>query len=338
MKTVERKGGFIKQFVGAGENEIVCFKFWQAVIASGCPGKCSYCFLQTQYPYRTGLYEIEGTLFENLHDIVPEARKWLKSQKQPASIILGENQDGLAFEGPYKKLLGATPLELLIPLFEVERDNPHGHTLIVLSKFTSTQWAENFGPQKNVVYSWSLSLPTISERYEKGVASLTARLRKAGWMKLDGYRVRFRLDALAPIDNWRNELTWIVEQINDIKPEMLTIGALRASNASALRRAAESNGRDASIFDYIQTVDPSGFKARTEDSFHTEAFQLIKEQLHPSIVLGLCKEDLSMWNESGVEWQGCHCLHGAADSVTTPRLHLLERTRVRSFPESRESL
>src|SRR5436309_11896946 len=104
MKVTRRSSPFLKQFSGPGENEIVCFKFWQAVIASGCPGECAYCFLQTQYPYRRGLYDIKGTLFENLREIVPEARNWLR-QGRPAALILGENQDGLGFEGAYKRLL-----------------------------------------------------------------------------------------------------------------------------------------------------------------------------------------------------------------------------------------
>src|SRR5438270_2410723 len=196
MHTTNR-AGFIKQFVGPGENQIICFKFWQAVIASGCPGECAYCFLQTQYPYRSGQYDIKGTIFSNLEDIVPETRRWLQQQRTPAGLILGENQDGLAFEGAYKKELGVTPLELLIPLFNT--DNPVGHLLIVLSKFTTTNYAEALGPSNNVVFSWSLSLPTISRDYEKKVASLEARLNKAKVMKKAGYRIRFRLDALAPI-------------------------------------------------------------------------------------------------------------------------------------------
>ena len=325
MQVTERAGSFIKQFVGPGDNQIICFKFWQAVIASGCPGECSYCFLQTQYPYRSRKYDIKGTLFSNLKDIVPETRKWLKQQSRPAGLILGENQDGLAFEGPYKKQLEVTPLELLIPLFNDE--NPAGHLLIVLSKFTSTSYAEALGPSPYVVFSWSLSLPTISRLYEKKVASLEARLTKAKEMKEAGYRIRFRLDALAPIPDWETELTGVMKQINEIGPEMLTIGALRASNKTSLRRAAEANGRDGSIFDHISTIDPSGFKQRTNADFHVMAFQLIKEQLGTGISLGLCKEDASMWLDVGATWQGCHCLHGAADSIARGRIELLNEAQ-----------
>jgi DNA repair photolyase len=322
MKTVRRSGQFIRQFAGPGDNNIICFKFWQAVVASGCPGECSYCFLQTQTPYRTGLYDVKGTLFENLRDIVDETKKWLQHQ-QPLGLIVGENQDGLAFEGPYKKQLGCTPLELLIPLFESPDTNPVGHTLIVLSKFTSTQHAEILGPSKHVVFSWSLSLPTISAKYEKKVASLEARLQKATDLKSAGYRIRFRLDAMAPIPGWETELGLMIKRINHIAPEMLTIGALRASNATALRTAAVNNGRNGSIFDYIETIDPSGFKYRTEHDFHQKAFQKIKNDLRPDIALGLCKEDATMWRQVGVGWQGCHCLHGSFDTIATARVGIL---------------
>jgi DNA repair photolyase len=316
VKVTRRAGGFIKQFSGPGENDIVCFRFWQAVVASGCPGECAYCFLQTQTPYRRGLYDLKGTLFENLQDIVPEAKKWL-AQPKPAGLIIGENQDGLAFERPYKKLLGITPLELLIPLFSSE--NPHGHTLIVLSKFTTTEFAEALGPSPNVVFSWSLSLPSISRRYEKKVAPLEKRLAHAAQLKDQGWRIRFRLDAMAPVPGWRDDLKRVMDQINNVGPEMLTIGSIRATNVSALQNTAAKNGRDATIFDYLYEKDPSGFKYRVEHEFHVEVFRQVADLLTPETRLGLCKEDVSVWRAVGLKWQGCHCLHNASDEIVYER-------------------
>lgn len=316
MKVTRRSGNFLKQFSGPGDNSIVCFRFWQAVVASGCPGECAYCFLQTQTPYRRGLYDLKGTLFENLRDMVPEIQAWL-ARPIPAGLIIGENQDGLAFERPYKRLLGVTPLELLLPLFA--DSNPHGHTLIVLSKFTTTEYAEAFGPSPNVVFSWSLSLPSISRQYEKKVAPLEKRLEHAAKLKARGWRIRFRLDALAPIPGWEDDLKRVMEQINEVGPEMLTIGALRATNLFALQRTAGRNGRDASIFNYIRDKDPSGFKYRVENEFHTEVFRQVAAMLNPATTLGLCKEDTSVWQAVGLKWQGCHCLHNVSDEVVSER-------------------
>ena len=316
MKVTHRSSSFIKQFGGPGENSIVCFKFWQAVVASGCPGACAYCFLQTQTPYRRGLYELDGTLFSNLLDMEPQARKWL-GLKRSAGLIVGENQDGLAFERPYKELLGVTPLEILVPLFA--KENPNGHTLIILSKFTSTEYAEASGPSPNIVFSWSLSLPSISRQYEKKVASLRARVGTAKRLKDEGWRIRFRLDAMAPVPDWETDLDQIIEEINVVGPEMLTIGALRATNLEALSRASRNNGRDESIFSFLREKDPSGFKYRVEHSFHVAVFARVVERLHPDIKLGLCKEDASVWQAVDLKWEGCHCLHGADDDVVIER-------------------
>jgi hypothetical protein len=115
-----------------------------------------------------------------------------------------------------------------------------------------------------------------------------------------------------------------MQRINDIHPEMLTIGALRASHITNLKRAAENNGRDTSIFKYIGTIDPSGFKYRTEEDFQIKSFRIVRDLLAPGIALGLCKEDSSVWNEAGVTWQGCHCLHGMNDVITTERILTLD--------------
>src|SRR5262249_49698171 len=120
-----------------------------------------------------------------------------------------------------------------------------------------------------------------------------------------------------------NELEEIISRINAIEPELLTIGALRASNVKQLRRSAEANGRDGSIFNYISSQDPSGFKYRTEHEFHVSVFRRIKDLLKPGVALGLCKEDRSMWQDVNLAWEGCHCLHGIRDNVATQRVQIL---------------
>jgi DNA repair photolyase len=317
LKFINRYSKFIRQFSGPGENNIICFKFWQAIIASGCPGECSYCFLQTQHPYRNGNYFLKGTLFKNLIDVVSETKIWLKNKKS-AGLIIGENQDGLAFEKPYKKLLGFTPLEILFPLF-IE-NNPYGHLLIILSKFISTQYIEKFGPSNNILFSWSLSFPTISKKYEKKVTPIETRIKKAERLKEKGYRIRLRLDALAPIPNWKKELNQIVKYINDIEPEMLTVGSLRASNKESLKIACEINGRNSSILQYLEEKDPSNFKYRTNNNFQIECFQLIKDKLSSSIKFALCKEDKSVWKQINAKWQGCNCLHYTNDVIAIERM------------------
>lgn len=322
-----RKAPFIKQFSGPSETSgVLCFPFFMATVASGCPGSCSYCFLMDLTPYRSGLYALDGTIFDNIRDLDNELHLWLTRTPTRSGMIVGENQDGLAFERPYKRALGISPLEIMVPRF-AGPDNQAGHTLIVLSKFVSTELAEASVPEPtpHVVFSWSLSLPSISAQYERKVAPLERRLEKAREMKEKGWRIRFRLDALAPIPEWSAEIDQIVGKINEIGPEMLTLGALRATNTARLRTAAENQGRDASIFDHLRDRDPSGFKYRVDPTFHAAAFRQVMERLSPEIPLGLCKEDQSLWKDLGLPWKGCHCLATAEDEVTTTRLPILHQ-------------
>jgi hypothetical protein len=191
---------------------------------------------------------------------------------------------------------------------------------VVLSKFTTTEFAEAAAaPNDRVIFSWSLSLPAISKTYEKKVAPLTRRLDAAARLKRRGWAIRFRLDALSPIEGWRADVREIVDRINEIGPEMLTLGSLRASNATTLQRAAVKNGRDGSIFDSLRDKDPSGFKYRLDPEIQAAMFAEVKARLDPAIRLDLCKEDVSVWRRIGLRFSGCHCLAGGEDPIVAER-------------------
>ena len=98
-------------------------------------------------------------------------------------------------------------------------------------------------------------------------------------MKAVGYRVRFRLDALAPIENWEGELRGGDGAHKRGRDRDAHDRRADGVNPSALRTAAEKNGRYGSTFNYISTVDPSGFKHRTEHDFHVSIFRRVKEKL-----------------------------------------------------------
>ena len=72
MLKTRRTSPFLKQFVGPGDNTIICFKFWQAIVASGCPGECAYCFLQTVPRFRFRPDELYGLVYTNVDEMVEE--------------------------------------------------------------------------------------------------------------------------------------------------------------------------------------------------------------------------------------------------------------------------
>jgi len=308
------RGSFIKQYRGPDEDSgIVCFKFWELVVAAGCVYRCSYCFLQAVPSFVFGHYNLMGTIFSNWKQMIEETEKWLE-WPTPRMLLIGELQDGLVFDGVYKKYAGQSITEMLIPLFAQQKR----HRMIFLTKSVMTQFAKKLPPTDRVVFSWSVNSEEVGKKWEIGTPPPSKRFQAAQEMKELGWPVRFRLDPMVSYDGWESGYAWAIDQINAIGPEMVTIGALRASNT--LQAHTARNGRDASIFDKLSEKDPSGFKYRLPFETQVKLFKFAVNRLdRKKIGVALCKEDMSLWKAIGLKFEGCHCLLGKKDEVISER-------------------
>jgi spore photoproduct lyase len=316
MLTKSRSSNFIRQFGGPGEDsQIVCFRFWQLVVAGGCPYRCAYCFLQTVPWFRFRPDELYGLVYTNVQDMLSEVVEWLKDPS-PKMMIIGELQDGLVFDAAYKKVNGKPLTHLLIPLFAAQKR----HRLIFLTKSTQIQHALELEATPQVVFSWSVNAEEVARKWEHGTPLPSQRFAAAEKMKKAGWPIRFRLDPMVPYSDWKRGYSEAIKRINALVPEMVTIGALRATLYRGLRSAAKANGRDESIFDYLsKEKDPSGFKYRIPFDTQVEMFRFAIEHLKPGITPALCKEDQALWNALGLNFKGCHCLLGRNDAVVKER-------------------
>jgi spore photoproduct lyase len=310
--TGQRASGFIRQFAGPGEGSgIVCFKFWQLVPAGGCPYRCAYCFLQTVPWFRFHPDQLYGLVYTNVDDMLAELDRWL-ADLTPKMMIVGELQDGLVFDPAYKKVTGKPLTHWIIPRFAGQRR----HRLIFLTKSTQIQHALELPPSRQVVFSWSVNAERVSTQWEHGTPTASERFAAAQTMKKAGWPIRFRLDPMVPFPGWRKGYEEAVRRINKLEPEMVTLGALRATSAKSLRTAAKRNGRDDSIFDYLtEERDPSGFKYRLPFETQIELFKYVLQRLTAKVTPALCKEDQVLWQALNLQFRGCHCLIGGSDRL-----------------------
>src|SRR5262245_31896784 len=225
---VAQRGKFIKQFTGPdADSGVVCFKFWQLVHASGCPFRCAYCFLQTTTYFRFNKAALMGQVYDNWEQMVQEVREWLACPT-PRMLIVGELQDGLAFDNAYAKVTGKPLTHHLIPLFAAQKK----HRLIFLTKSTLIGNALKLPPTPQVIFSWSVNAEYVGRRWELGAPRPSRRFAAARQMKDAGWPVRLRLDPMIPYqdgkENWRDGYGRAIDQINELKPEMVTLGTLRA--------------------------------------------------------------------------------------------------------------
>ncbi|MEW6726649.1 MAG: SPL family radical SAM protein [Bacillota bacterium] len=305
---------FIKQFGGPGaDSRIICFRFWELVVAAGCPYRCSYCFLQATPSYVFGHYPLQGAIFENWRQMIEEVVEWLK-HPLPRMLVIGELQDGLAFDSAYRKVANKSLTEMLIPLFAEQSR----HRLLFLTKSTVIENALRLPPTNQVVFSWSVNAEEAARRWEIGAPLPSRRIAAARRMMEAGWPVRFRLDPMIPFDGWREGYLDVINRLNELRPEMVTIGALRASNT--LKAHARRNGRDASIFELLKEKDASNFKWRLPQDVQIELFRFAYEHIDGTrIATALCKEDASIWESVGMSFKGCHCLVGNSDEIAGRR-------------------
>jgi spore photoproduct lyase len=181
-----------------------------------------------------------------------------------------------------------------------------------------------------VVFSWSVNAEIVSEQWEHGTPPPSDRFAAARQIKAAGWPIRFRLDPMVPYPGWQKGYEAAIKQINKLEPEMVTIGALRATSAKSLRKAAQKNGRDDSIFDYLtEDRDPSGFKYRIPFETQCELFKFVLDRLAVRVTPALCKEDQQLWKALNLSFRGCHCLINGADALVNDSY--FDRNLVPSF-------
>ena len=316
-----RASTFIRRFSGPGDHSgIVCFRFWQLVPAGGCPYRCSYCFLQTTPWFRFNPDQLHGLVYTNVDDMLRELDVWL-SDPVPKMMIVGELQDGLVFDQAFQKITGKPLTHWIIPRFAAQSH----HRLIFLTKSIAIDRAIELAPTPQVVFSWSVNAEEVAAQWEHGTPLPSERFAAAQKMKKAGWAVRLRLDPMVPYSHWRSGYSAAVRQINLLEPEMVTLGALRATSPKSLRGAAKRNGRDDTIFDFLtEERDPSGFKYRIPFDVQAELFRYVISKLKSSIVPALCKEDQSLWRILGLRFRGCHCLLSGADPLITDAPHAIQ--------------
>ena len=303
------RGKFIKQFSGPGEDSgVVCFKFWQLSHASGCPFQCAYCFLQTTAYFRFNKAALMGQIYPDYAQMIGEVERWLESPT-PRMLIVGELQDGLAFDSAYAAKTGKALTHHLIPLFAAQ----DRHRLIFLTKSTLIRHALKLKASPQVVFSWSVNSEYAAKKWEIGAPPPRRRFEAAARLSAEGWPIRFRLDPMVPYedggDTWRQGYAEAVDRIKAMPTEMVTIGALRASSRGGLTAAAAKNDRPTDLFAYLSEKDPSGFKYRVPFADQVAMYRFVIDRLEGSpITPALCKEDVSVWNALGLSFRGCHCL------------------------------
>lgn len=159
--------------------------FYYTVPMQNCLYDCEYCYLQGMY---TSAHLV---VFVNQEEMQQEVRR-KTAELGELYLCIAYDNDLLALEGK---------LGLVGEWVEALRDTP-GATVEVRTKSANFN-ALSAPPAPNVILAWTLSPPPIVQRFEARTPPLPARLAAARQAIEAGWRVRFCLDPLLPVEGWR---------------------------------------------------------------------------------------------------------------------------------------
>lgn len=263
---------------------IVCSHFPVLSWANGCAYTCAYCYL-----FLTLRMQKRITVWTNYYKMEAQIKAWMKKAPKGAYLNAGELADSLGLL-EYSLFM----LETVLPTIE---GTDFG--LYTLTK-SNGSILKNFKPMNNVVVGFSVNANKVARAYETDAPLPWERLNGAEELKELGWRIRIRLDPMLPINGWKDHYWDIIQRINELEPEKVTIGSLRF-NPLLPRFCPPSD-----IWDYASERE-AGNKLRVDEKTTAEMYQFALDNLKHGTV-ALCKESPALWKKLRMGRLDCVCL------------------------------
>ncbi|MBM4045891.1 MAG: hypothetical protein FJ279_12305 [Planctomycetes bacterium] len=224
-----RKTNLVKPWPRSDSAEAYCPAHWAdlAVGRGACGLRCRACFLIMTH--RLFCDPSRHVVYENVGDYEEAVRRWLAKPTRKNLGLGIDCSDSLLYEG----VTGHA--RCLIPLFAGARTNPHKSKLILLTKSTNVRYLQGL-PTDTILLTFSLNPEAIADlwegKFEDGVR-VTPRVNerlKASLRGQDmGFRVRWRIDPILPVDEWQATYSQFFNLAAEAghRPERITLGTYR---------------------------------------------------------------------------------------------------------------
>jgi spore photoproduct lyase len=282
-------------------DDIVCPNFLELKWAYGCPFNCAYCYLQ-------GTLRLLPT---KKKPMIKDAKKvehhlvgFLKAPlREPELLNAGELCDSLMFEGTIYSNYSIT--EWVLPLFGDPEINRVGHKALLVTKSDKVERLLERADPKTTVVSFSINTEEVFKAWEKGTAHPCSRIKAARELQSAGFEVRVRIDPIIPFpeSSWKSEYRKLVDMIfSSLHPSRITLGTLRGLRTT-IREA-----KDKSWTRFMESPSKWGLKLRREVRY--EIYKVMLDYLsreYGCTDVALCKEDVQMWQDLGLDWRDCEC-------------------------------
>ena len=255
---------------------VVCNRFYELILSTGCPFHCRYCYLQLT----------QG----GDHAPVQVTHPWPEVERQLEQITAGvfstgEWADSLATHPP-----------LLKPTIAYFRQQTEKF-LFLTTKSADVEFLLEMEPTPQVWVSFSINAAAAWEQFESHTPHPYRRLAAASALKEAGWRVRVRIDPIIAevgMDHYRD----IVQKVSRLEPERVTVGTLR-------KLPGFFSGKRTSLVRHH--TSPSGVRFYPEP-MRAEIYKRMADWL--GFQPALCRETYELWERLAWGPIACNCTAG----------------------------
>jgi spore photoproduct lyase len=269
-----------------GTKDYICCGYQVLQVALNCPMDCSYCVLQ-------GYLNVPAiTIFVNVEDLLGELEaEWAADPEAPWRLGTGEFGDSLALD----ELMGLN--QRLIPWFKGRQRA----VLEIKSKRTEIDALLPLGPNKQVVFAWSLNPEEIIAAEERFASPLATRLAAARAAAAAGFRVALHFDPLIYFPGWEEAYRRTVAALFEAVPAgaitWISLGGLRFM--PAMRPLIHQRFPGSRVAAQEMVRAPDG-KLRYFKDLRVEMYGRLRQWLGaaaPETEVYLCMESPRVWRE-----------------------------------------
>ena len=309
-----RHGKIIKPWMPEDDDATYCPAHWAdlAIGRGPCGYRCRGCFLTLTH--RVFCDPSRHVLYENLDDYEAKGRKWLKKPNRKNLGLGIDCSDSLLYEGVTGHARN------LIPLFADQTTNPHGCKLILLTKSANVHYLSGL-PTTNVILSMSLNPERIADLWEgkwddgaRITPSIEERLGASKIGEKMGFDVRWRVDPIVPVTDWRQTYSQFFEAAarQGHKPQRITLGTYREMGNS-LHTMSRKWGLPPVEW-MLPKLSKDGSHYHLQRKQRLEIYHYIKESIKKAWrgnghqpITALCKEGRQIRREVGLLHDKCNC-------------------------------
>lgn len=164
---------------------------YQLPIVTGCPGKCEYCYLNTQLGRKPYI-----RLYVNVDEILEKAEKYIEDRKPDITIFeASATSDPL----PVEKYTGS--LKKAINFFGTKEFG----RLRFVTKFAEVEPILDAQHNGNTTIRFSMNSSNIIQKYEHGTSSMEDRVTAAKKVSDAGYNLGFIVAPVFIYENYKED-------------------------------------------------------------------------------------------------------------------------------------